>query len=255
MRLGVEDEQVVGPGGRARVRAAERRARLSQRERRRDALPELPRPGLRLRELHARAARRPQATSTTSTTRPPTAGARSPRLHVEPGGDDLDAAAITVTRVERRHRRTTAPGSPPTTCSRASWRLDGETRARRASFVQAAEPHTATARVPEDRHLGVGRRQREGQRLGVGARPQRVGRADRLREGDRERVVGDRAGVLRARSPARSARSACGSAKVPLTSRPGANVLGSDTVSVALPAVLVTVPADGGACSRARRPA
>ena len=98
------------------------------------------------------------------------------------------------------------------------------------------------------------RRQGERQRLAVRPRAQRVVGADRLLELDRHRVVGDRRRVgqhvVGAAEPPTGANapvlaracSVCGSAKAPLTSLPVLLDDGSDTLSVASPAVEATVP-------------
>jgi len=67
-------------------------------------------------------------------------------------------------------------------------RGDPGLRASSASMPGVSPPSAASGSA-----LRRGRRQREGQRLRVGAGPQRVGGADRLRERDRHGVVGHRA--------------------------------------------------------------
>ena len=115
------------------------------------------------------------------------------------------------------------------------------------SFTERDALATHFVAKAEIRPLRSSGAQREDERLRVAARAQRVVGGDRLLEGDRHRVVADRA-----RSSSRAASgcsmpatadarpltcSGCGSTWLPLTRWPGAVALGSWTLSAASPAV------------------
>ena len=155
-----------GAGGDARARAAARRPRLPQRERRGAALPQPPRARAGLRRLHARAARRPHARLRPGAAAPGRRPPGRPRRSSAASARGRPACAWCCSptsrrsgsrrrgaspAARRRRRTSTAATSSRSTCSRASWRSPPATassgrgpgrgcRCRRASRTRVSVP-------------------------------------------------------------------------------------------------------------------
>ena len=112
--------------------------------------------------------------------------------------DDRRVPAVSGTVVDDRAGRSRRTGSGRRGCSRRRPGT-GVRRGREPRASSGTTPANAAQAIPGVSRAQRGsrrrRRQREGERLGVGAGAQRLGRADGLLEADRQRVVADRPAV------------------------------------------------------------